>query len=135
MGIISFLTGRAKDTKNKSRPTQPSHSYQSVYDENGYGNLETTTGHMTMIPWSLTQRIDISLARSSGMVCFDFMAEFHRDSLEFSFEKSGEFLHMMERTLKGFNPEEAKKAIVNLSSDGVASIIYRSPCYPSDVVG
>lgn len=68
------------------------------------------------------------------MVCFDFMAEFHRDSLEFNFEKSGEFLHVMERTLEGFNPEEAKKAFSKLSSDGVASTIYRSPRYPSDVV-
>ena len=116
MGIFSFLTGRAKATKNKSLPcaTHNSYSYQSVYDEDGYGNLETTTGHKTMIPWCLTQRIDISLARSSGMVCFDFMAEFHRDSLEFNFEQSGEFLHMMKRTLEGFNPEEAKKAFRKL---------------------
>ena len=88
-----------------------------------------------IIPWCLTQRIDISLASSPGMVCFDFMAEFHRDSLEFDVEKANEFLHMMERTLEGFHPEESKQAFHQLILDGVASTIYRSPRYASDVVG
>jgi len=62
------------------------------------------------------------------------MAEFHQDSLEFNFKKSDEFLLMMERTLEGFNLEEAEKALSKLISDGVDSTIYRSPRYPSDVV-
>jgi hypothetical protein len=105
-----------------------------VYDEDGYGNLETTTGHKAMIPWCLTQRIEIYLARSPGMVCFDFMAEFHRDSLEFDFEKSDDFLFVMERTLEGFNLNDAKKALAKLVADSVDSTIYQSPRYPSDLI-
>lgn len=96
--------------------------------------MDVITGDKAMIPWSLTQRIDVSLVKSPGMVCFNFMAEFHSDRLTFDVEESGRFLLVMEHALGEFNLSHAKRALDALVLDGVGRTIYRSPYYPSDML-
>lgn len=134
--FIYFQQARRDKLKRvRSAASEAARIYKSFYDADGYGTKELTSGRRGLIPWVLTQRIEISPSKSPGMVWLYIMAEFHSDNLEFNLEESKGFLTTAERFLEEFNLNAALAALDRVTNEGADVAIYFSPLYPDDITG
>lgn len=120
----------SSDSESDGR--QRSHAYLPIFNELGCGTSLVDSESSALIPWQLVQTVTLSKARTPGEVCFEVMAEFHRDSLIFPVDNASDLLAAMELYLDGFNRTSAALEMEKMTAGGV-HVIYRSPRYPDEV--